>query len=106
LLTARSKSAREKSLAVGQVTNCGENEAMPPDQTEAGLQVAFVKRTAAEHLRHSNTFPNSDTGAGLNRFALNKSGYCKRDLTVYDHSVNGKMTDILRGSGLFAGKER
>jgi ATP-dependent DNA ligase len=25
---------------------------MPPDQTEAGLQVAFVKRTAAEHLRH------------------------------------------------------
>jgi hypothetical protein len=42
----------KKASRWGRVTNCGENEAMPPDQTEAGLQVAFVKRTAAEHLRH------------------------------------------------------
>ena len=33
---------------------------MPPDQTEAGLQVAFVKRTVAEHLRHCPFFAMRD----------------------------------------------
>jgi hypothetical protein len=56
LRAARSKSAREKGLAVGRVANRRENGAMPLGQTEAGLPGGVYRmdggRTSeALHLR-------------------------------------------------------